>query len=213
MWPDSVRGPATRHNERVLIVRRVPRAVAPVSAGLVTAETMTAVALAHTAAGGAPPDAVSLLALGALVYGAGLAVLGRGLSLRVAVPAMVALQILVHAWLTAFAAAHPTTGLGDSVHTAHASHADAAAALAESAWPLGLTPPMLAAHVVAGLVAALALALRRRAVAVLLAWRAPVAALPVPGRLPVPTPALRRRSRDQFALAPTRGPPALAVAA
>ena len=64
-----------RHHERVLILREVPRAGVRLSAGLVAAETTTALAIAHTAAGGVLPAAGWLLAIGATAYGASLLVL------------------------------------------------------------------------------------------------------------------------------------------
>ena len=105
-------------------------------------------------------------------------------------PVLVALQVLLHAWLVAL-----TEGTG--AHP-HGSGADAL---------LGLSWPMLLAHVTAGLVAALAWVLRRRAVDVLLGWSSTPDRLSRTGRGPPsgavrPTPAGR-----SVAALPTRGPP------
>ncbi|WP_431188805.1 hypothetical protein, partial [Nocardioides sp.] len=75
----------------------------------------------------------------------------------------------------------------------------------------GLTPAMLAAHVLAAGVTGVVWALRRRAVALLLQWRDPdrlpapawrrtLAPLAEPGHLAL---------RAVFEVAPTRGPPAV----
>ena len=78
---------------------------------------------------------------------------------------------------------------------------------------LGLTWPMLLAHVAAGLVAAVAWVLRRRAVDVLLGWtESPTPDIPHRARSTAhgsrPTPAGRR-----VVAPPTRGPPSALPAA
>lgn len=153
-------------------------------------ETTTALAIAHTAAGGALPSAGWLLVLAATAYGASVLVLRGRAPVRVVAPSLVGLQVLLHAWLVALTA-------GTGAHP-HGSGTDAL---------LGLTWPMLLAHAAAGLVAALAWVLRRRAVAVLLRWiDAPSPAVPhrtrITARRSRPTPA----GRSVTAL-PTRGPP------
>ncbi|MDZ5622903.1 hypothetical protein SFC88_18835 [Nocardioides sp. HM23] len=174
----------------MLILRRVPRTGMRLSAGLTAVETTVALAIAHTAAGGVLPSAGWLLTIGATAYGAGVLVLSGRVPVRVMLPVLVGLQVLLHAWLVAL-----TEGAG-----AH-SHGSAAEAV------LGLTGPMLLAHVAAGLVAAVAWALRRRAVDVLLGWADTTA------------PAIRHRSRvaagrsrptpagRSVSALPTRGPP------
>lgn len=180
----------------MLVLREVPRPGVRVSAGLAAVETTTALAIAHTAAGGVLPSAGWLLAIAATAYGAGLLVLsGRG-SVRVVLPALIGLQVLLHAWLVALTA-------GSSAHP----HGAAAATV------LGLSWPMLLAHVSAGVVAAAAWVLRRRAVAVLLAW-VDLPAPAIPHRAAVRALEVRCAvvGRDVAAL-PTRGPPARLVAA
>jgi hypothetical protein len=175
----------------VLILREVPRAGVRLSAGVTAAETTAALGIAHTAAGGVLPSAGWLLAIAAIVYGASLLVLRGRAPVRVMVPVLVALQVLLHAWLVAL-----TEGTG-----AH-QHASGSEAL------LGLTWPMLLAHLAAGLVAALAWVLRRRAVDVLLDWvDSATPGIPHRTRItarrhPRPAPA----GRSVVAL-PTRGPP------
>ena len=174
----------------MLILRRVPRSGVRLSTGLTAAETTDALALAHTAAGGVLPSAGWLVVITATVYGASLLVLRGRLPVRVMLPALVGAQVLLHAWLVTLAS-------GTGVH----SHAHGSDAL------LGLTWPMLLAHVAAGLVAATAWLLRRRAVDVLLGWSdAPTPDIPHRGRV-----ATRRTApvlqRHDWAAPPTRGPP------
>lgn len=180
----------------VLTVRRVPRRAARLDAGVAAVETVVAAALAHVAAGGGTPDPVSLTILALLGYGAGLAVLARGWSIRVLAPLMVAAQLFLHAWWAGAAHAH-----GPAVHDGHAAlPTDALVGLPDSA--------MLLAHAVAGGVAALSWALRRRAVDVLLRWSADhVVAVPA-RRVPRPfARATRPAPAGVLRLAPARGPP------
>jgi hypothetical protein len=184
-----------RHHVRVLIVRRVPRHGARVSAALTTAESTVALTIAHSAAGGDLPGVVWLLPAMLLGHAASLLVFSSRASVRLVLPALVAVQLLLHAWL------HTLAGAGDPAGAAGAAHA------AHAGLPLGLSGPMLAAHVAAGLVTALAWLLRRRAVDVLVTW-ASGPALPVPllGRLLVAATHLRAAVAD-LAVAPSRGPP------
>lgn len=176
----------------VLTVRRVPRRAGRLSAGLTAAETTTALAIAHAAAGGQLPSGAWLLVVAATVYGAASLVLRGRSPMRVAVPALVGTQVLLHAWLVALTAEHP-------------GHATVGGVL-------GLSWSMLAAHLLAGAVTALALVLRRRAVAVLLAWR-DQARLAVTLRAPRPVEAPPGLLAGLIAcLAPTRGPPAATAA-
>lgn len=172
---------------RVLIVRRVPRKGTRVAAALTTIESVTALVVAHTAAGGELPGLGWLLPAAALVYGASTLVFSRRGSIRVVLPALIAAQLLMHAWLVTLSG------------TEHAAHAGPL---------LGMTGPMLAAHLAAGTATALAWALRRRAVDVLTSWADP-------GPLPVPllattvtpeAPYVEHRDRT-LTVAPTRGPP------
>ncbi|UMG93159.1 YcnI family protein [Nocardioides sp. TF02-7] len=93
-----------------------------------------------------------------MVYGASRLVLRRNVRIRVVLPALVGAQVLLHAWLVTLSGHGTTHGAQDG--------------------PLGLGWPMLLAHLAAGAVAALAWALRRRAVDVLLAWLDPARAVP-----------------------------------
>ena len=179
----------------MLILRQVPRSGVRLPAGLTAAETTAALAIAHTAAGGMLPSPGWLLAIAATAYGASLLVLRGRAPVRLMVPVLIGLQVLSHAWLVAL-----TEGTG--VHS-HGSGADV----------LGLTWPMLLAHVAAGLVAAAAWVLRRRAVDVLLGWADPPSPdIPHRARFTArrsrPTPAGRR-----VVVLPTRGPPAAVPAA
>ncbi len=180
----------------MLILREVPRSGVRLSAGLTAVEATAALAIAHTAAGGTLPSAGWLVAIAVTAYGASLLVLRGRAPVRVMVPVLVGLQVLSHAWLatlTAGTGAHP-----------HGSGADVL---------LGLTWPMLLAHVAAGLVAAVAWVVRRRAVDVLLGWTdSPTPDIPHRARFTAhdsrPTPAGRR-----VTALPTRGPPSALPAA
>lgn len=175
--------------------RTVPRGGSKVGAGLTAAETTTALAIAHTAAGGELPSGGWLLAVAATVYGAGTIVLRGRAPLRVAVPTLVGAQVLLHAWLVALTVEH----------AGHSAHETAGGVL-------GLSWPMLAAHLLAGAVAALALALRRRAIAVLLSWRRqPHLAVPLRTVRLVEAPRAHV-ARLLADVAPTRGPPVAAHA-
>lgn len=171
----------------VLIVRRVPRRGSAVSAALTTVESLTALVIAHTAAGGALPGAAWLLAMAALGYVASSLVLSRRTSIRVALPAMILTQLLMHSWLVT---------LSGPEHAAHAGTM------------LGLSGPMVTAHLVAATVTALAWTMRRRAVDVLVRW-ADTAPLPVPAlrASAAPAPSYVARRDRALSVAPSRGPP------
>ncbi|GAA3675548.1 hypothetical protein GCM10022237_38860 [Nocardioides ginsengisoli] len=175
----------------VLTVRRTPRARVAVPAALGGLESVTALVLAHVAAGGELPAPWWLAVFAGLVYAAGGLVLRHQVSIRVMLPVLLAAQLLGHAWLVTLAP------------HAHPGHAHESAAL------LGLTPVMLAAHVVAALVTGTMWALRRRAVDVLLDW-SDDGVLPAPFLRPQRAYAgtTARTPREHRALAPTRGPPA-----
>jgi len=174
----------------VLILREVPRSGARLSAGVTAAETTVALGVAHTAAGGALPSAGWLLAIAATVYGASLLVLRGRVPVRVAMPALVGLQVVLHAWVVALTA-------GSGMH-AHGSASDPL---------LGLSWPMLLAHLAAGAVAASAWVLRRRAVVVLLGWSdAPTPQIPHRARVLARAARAMPAGRSARAL-PARGPP------
>lgn len=182
------------HHGVVLTVRRVPpRRGARSSAALTTAESVTALVLAHTAAGGDLPGLAWLLPAAAAAYGASSLVFSRRASVRVVLPVLIALQLFAHAWLVTLTAGG---------HAAHPGEL------------LGLSGPMLAAHLAAGAVTAAAWLLRRRAVDVVVACldgaEAPavqwgVAPTRRTSRVPRPDP--------RWPLAPTRGPPQPLLAA
>ncbi|WP_435769808.1 hypothetical protein [Nocardioides sp. SYSU DS0651] len=175
----------------MLTVRSVPRSRVALPAALSSVETVVALTVAHLAAGGQAPEVGWLAAFGAVVYVAGLAVLRRRVTLRVALPALLASQVLGHAWLVTLS------------QQPHHGHSDAGPVF-------GLSWSMLAAHLVAAAVTGTVWLLRRRAVTVILQWARP-------GRLPAPV--LRRALgvtalRSQpihhgLCVTPTRGPPAL----
>lgn len=187
-----------RHHGGVLIVRRVPRPGLRLSAALTAGETTTALAIAHTTAGGELPSAAWLLLIAVTVYGAAILVLRGKAPLRVVIPALVGAQVVLHAWLVALVADHAD-------HAEHAAQLTAGGAL-------GLSWSMLGAHLLAGAVTAVALVLRRRAVAVLLAWQAqPRPAVPLRSRSVTEAPRALTAS-VLAACTPTRGPPAAALA-
>ncbi len=152
-------------------------------------ESVTALVLAHTIAGGAVPSLWWLTAFAALVYAAGGLVLRGRARIRVVLPALVVAQLLGHAWLVTLAP------------EAH-GHGHAMPAL------LGLAPGMLAAHLVAAAATGTMWVLRRRAVEVLLRWTDPgVVPPPVGRRAPATASARPRTAQHERTLAPTRGPP------
>ncbi|KAA1425673.1 hypothetical protein [Nocardioides antri] len=179
----------------MLILREVPRSGVRLSAGLSAAETTTALAIAHTTAGGELPSAGWLLAIAATAYAAGLVVLRGRAPVRLVLPALVGLQVVMHAWLVQLTS-------GGGLHP-HGAGADAL---------LGLSWPMLLAHLAAGAVAAVVWIARRRAVDVLLGW-SDTPSLPTPHRTRVAAwrVAVALVGRDVVA-GPTRGPPARSLA-
>jgi hypothetical protein len=181
----------------VLTLRRAPRSRVRLSATLGSLESVTALVLAHLAAGGELPSAGWLVAFAVLVYGASSVVLRERARIRVVLPALLAAQVLGHAWLVT---------LAPDLHPGH-EHVTSAF--------LGLTPAMLGAHLAAAAVTGTMWVLRRRAVEVLLhRTDGGVVPLPVVRRAAAPTPRCGRTAREHRALAPTRGPPAglLAIA-
>jgi hypothetical protein len=186
----------------VLRVRVLPRGRVPLRSALATLEICAALVVAHLLAGGALPSPVWLAVTALLVFGAGLLVLRGRLRLGVAVPVLVAAQLLLHAWLTALAT-DPVVASGGHAHgTAHP---------AETA----LDPLMLGLHVVGGLLTALSWHLRARAVDVVVTWlRAVLAPVSRPPRVPASVVVLvAPRWREVVAAAPRRGPPSALVAA
>lgn len=179
----------------MLIVRRVPRSGVRASAGLAAVESTTALAIAHTAAGGELPSAGWVLVLAATAYAAGLLVLRGRAPVRVVLPALVGLQVVLHAWLVALTEAgglHPHGASGEAL--------------------LGLSWPMLLAHLAAGVVAGAAWLLRRRAVDVVLAWAGTATPAPLHrSRLATRRGSAAPAGRDVVVL-PTRGPPGVRLA-
>lgn len=171
----------------MLTLQVLPRRGVVLRSALSTVETMVALVAAHVWAGGQLPSGWWMAAVAGLVFVVGLAVLRGRVPLRVAVPGLVAAQLLLHCWMTV---------LGSASHLHH-----------DQGVALGLTWSMLLAHVVGGVVTALVWELRRRAVDVLLSWAE--AGL-------VPPPTLRRvllrvppvlPLRRPLVVVPLRGPP------
>jgi len=166
----------------------LPRGGQVLSAALTALEVTAILVVGHALAGGELPSLPWVLAMAAVVFGSGLLVLRRGLAARYAVPASVAAQVLLHAWLTWLT---PTEALG------HGSHVHAT-----------FEPRMLAVHVAGALVAALAWHLRGRALDVAVAWItlprpvAPSRAHAGAGRRP-----RALAGRALASVAPRRGPP------
>lgn len=179
----------------MLTVRRAPRSRVRLSATLGSLESVTALVLAHVVAGGEVPSVWWLVAFATLVYGAGSVVLRERARVRVVLPALLAAQVLGHAWLVT---------LAPDVHPGH-EHATSAI--------LGLTPAMLVAHTLAAAVTGAMWLLRRRAVEVLLRWTEPgVVPLPAVRRARAVAPRTTRTAREHRALAPPRGPPPRSLA-
>lgn len=178
-------------------LRRKPRSRVGVAATLVSVESMVALVLAHLAAGGAVPDGWWLVAFGVPVYAASRLVLRRRASIRVILPALVAAQVLGHAWLVALTAA----GGG------HAGHVH------EPGPVLGLSPAMLAGHLAAAAVTGVMWTLRRRAVDLVWHWaepdRLPVAVRP---RIRAHHRAVALLTQRHGATSAPRGPPVMSAA-
>lgn len=175
----------------MLTLQVLPRRGAALRSAVATVEIMVALVGAHTWAGGRLPSAGWIALVAALVYAGGLVVLRGRVPLRVAVPALVGAQLLLHSWLV-------VAGAG-----AHLEHGHDVA--------LGLTAPMLLAHLAGGVVTALVWELRRRAVEVLLGW-ADTGIVPPPRPRQVlsqvaPVLPLRR----PLVVVPLRGPPVAVV--
>lgn len=159
-------------------------------AALGSVESVAALALAHVAAGGEVPQPSLLAAFGALVYAAGVPVLRGRAGIGRVLPALLAAQVLGHAWLVALAPG------------GHAGHGHDGGML------LGLTPTMLAAHAAAALVTGVMWAVRRRVVDVLVSWTDPgVVLVPAAARDRALPRVVRPSDRRLVGAAPTRGPP------
>ena len=179
----------------VLSVRVLPRRGVALRAATATVEVTAVLALGHLWAGGTLPSLPWLAVMASLVFGAGLLVLHERVRVRVAVPALVATQLLLHAWLTALTAGAPDH-LGHVMVDGGAAHGV-------------LDPSMLVVHVGGALLTALLWHVRARAVDVVVTWSRPLLPpLPLARRIPAPVavPA-SLLSRFVVAGAPRRGPP------
>ena len=184
----------------MLTVRVLPREGVTLRAAAATVEVTAALAVGHLWAGGSLPSVPWLLVMATAVFGTGLLVLRGRVRPLVAVPVLVAVQLLLHAWLTAL-----TMPMDDAGHLAHAGHH--AHAL--------LDPTMLGVHVAGGLLTAVLWELRARAGEVVVTWtRSPLPPLPAlrPAAAPVPLPRALA-TRFVIAAAPRRGPPASVLTA
>lgn len=188
------------HNGGVLTVRVLPRDGVTLRAAAATVEVTGALAVGHVWAGGSLPSVPWLAVMATAVFGSGLLVLRGRVSPLLAVPALVVVQLLLHAWLTTLTAT-PTMEMGAATHSG-STHAL-------------LHPSMLAVHVAGGLLTALLWELRTRAAEVVVT-ATPQPLPPLPGVRRVPATVLAPRpkvGRSVVAAAPRRGPPrALLVA-
>lgn len=173
----------------MLTVRVLPRKGVALRAAVATVEVTGVLALGHVWAGGSLPTPLWLGVMAAVVYAAGLLVLKGRVRPLLAVPALLATQLLLHAWLTALTPVDPM---------AHADHLHAT-----------LDPAMLAVHTAGALVTALVWELRARAGDVVVTWSRPLRP-PVPllrrVAAPVASP-VSLMSRFVCSDAPRRGPP------
>lgn len=179
----------------MLTVRVLPRRGVTLRAAAATVEVTTALAVGHRLAGGSLPSVPWLLAMAAAVLGAGCLVLHGRVRPLVAVPLLVATQLLLHAWLTTLTAG--TDPMGHA--TSHGSHAHAL-----------LDPAMIGVHVAGGLLTALLWELRARVAEVVVTWTAqPPPPLQAVRRTVAPVVApVALAARFVVAATPRRGPPA-----
>lgn len=187
----------------MLTVRVLPRAGVTLRAAVATVEVTGALAVGHAWAGGSLPSLPWLAVMAAAVFGSGLLVLRGRVRPLLAVPVLVATQLLLHAWLTTLTTAPPgaVEQMGAAAHTGHAHSL--------------LDPSMLVVHVAGGLLTAVLWELRTRAGEVVVTWtRQPLPPLPALRRAVAPVPAPRAlASRFVVASVPRRGPPSALLAA
>ncbi len=200
-WAGGRLSTPARHNGGVLTVRVLPREGVTLRAAAATVEVTAALAVGHRVAGGSLPSVPWLLVMAGAVFGAGLLVLRGRVRPLVAVPVLIATQLLLHAWLTAL-----TTGTDVAGHLG----ADPMGAMAQTGHAHALLDPsMLAVHAAGGLLTAVLWELRARVGEVVVTWtRQPPPPLPAPRRVVAPVcapPALAERF--VVASTPRRGPP------
>lgn len=183
----------------VLTVRVLPRRGTTLRAALATLEVLAVLAVGHLWAGGALPSVLWLGAMAAVLFGAGCLVLHDRVRPLVATPALVATQLLLHAWLSTLSA-----GAGGMAEMDHAAAGHSAAT-----HPV-LDPRMLVVHVVGGLLTAVLWQLRARVADVVVTFaRQPLPPLPWSRGALVAVPAPPARSLHVLDTAPHRGPPLL----
>ncbi len=183
----------------MLTVRLLPRRGTAARSAVAAIESTTVLVAGHTAAGGMLPSTWWIVLMGAAVFVAGLPVLAGRVRLRWAVPVLVALQLVLHAWLTVLAPMPEMTAAGSGAMVQ--AHGSSLGAL--------LAPEMLLVHVAGALVAALLWELRAHAVDVVVTWARPeLPPLPRAARTPARTSYLPWTVTAQMTLAaPRRGPP------
>ncbi|WP_258804218.1 hypothetical protein [Pseudarthrobacter sp. NS4] len=173
---------------------------------------------AHVAGGGGTPPPTLLAALTALLLPPVVLLSRRQLSLPVLTSVLSTGQLLLHGAFSLFLPETACAAPGPAGHIHHtvaattcAPGATAGERLAEAA---GHGWPMTVAHAVAVLFTALLLARGETALWHLLAWLRPLVRIPVPARLPAPTPCLLTSSHFHAPASSTdacvhrlRGPP------
>lgn len=187
----------------MLTVRLLPRRGTAARSAVAAIESTTVLVAGHTAAGGMLPSLPWIALMGAAVFVAGLPVLAGRVRLRWAVPVLMALQLVLHAWLTVLAPMPEMSGMsaGGASGAMTQTHGASLGAL--------LAPEMLLVHAAGALVAALLWELRAHAVDVIVTWARP--------ELPPLTGAPRAATRTPYLpwtvaalvmlTAPRRGPP------
>jgi hypothetical protein len=171
---------------------------------LATVEITTALVTAHTAAGGTLPPGSWIAAMATVIFIAGLAVFTRRVTVMVALPGLVAAQLLLHVYLALLTPVHGSPVVDPTAH---------ATALGSAHHPSLLSWPMLATHAVGAVVTAAIWELRARSIDVVVAWAD--TGLPT---LPVAPRGRRRAARAKrsrglqvWLLAPRRGPPVISA--
>lgn len=193
----------------MLVLRTRPTGLRAVRVLLSSVVVMVFVAAAHTWAGGELPDIPSMVALTALVAGAGWFVVPGRWRIGRLLPWVAAAQVGLHVAFALITAGDATApAVGATGHAGHLAPGTLDAAVV-SGPDLHLTGPMLLAHALSTVVTGVAWALARQLVEVVVGWREAPAPGPVPAAPTTGVPAPTDGRSRLFVLTDVsrRGPP------